>query len=474
MKKIVSLCMGASLLASMSFASEIGIFFNGEKLVSDVPPVEINDRVMVPIRVISEKAGATVDFNYDTNEVTLTNNHAIVKLKINSNIGYINNQQKVLDVPATEINSRTLVPVRFVGEALGLDIQWDNDTYSVKIYGSNNTVSKENTNVKNNNDLDGFKVVGRLLDQTYYPKDTTNPFSEGLMCVEKDNKYGFVDKTGKEVIPCIYEEADNFSDGLALVRRVGEYNYGYIDKTGKVVIPCNYVYAESFSEGLAAVGNSKGEYGYIDKLGNLVVPYTYDSASNYEEGTALVTTRTNSKVNWLIIDKKGNEIDRNVIRDTFWFKNTMVADMKNGMCGYINLLNEEIVPYRYLDVETSFNGIGWVLKESGVGAVDITGKEVVPCIYSDFKGFSEGLAVVVKNYKCGYVDMAGKEVIPCVYNIAGEFSEGLARVAKDYMGYIDKTGKEVVPCKYRRVSNFHEGLAIMVEEDNTINIVEKE
>lgn len=471
MKKIISLCMGAGLLASMSFASEIGIFFNGEKLVSDVPPVEINDRVMVPIRVISEKAGATVDFNYDTNEVTLTNNHAIVKLKINSNIGYINNQQKVLDVPATEINNRTLVPVRFVGEALGLDIQWDNDTYSVKIYGSNNTAGKVNTNVNNNNDLDGFKVVGELLNREYYPKDANNPFSEGLMCVEKDGQYGYVDKTGKVVIPCIYESANGFSEGLAVVRRAGERSYGYMDKTGKVVIPFNYSYATDFAEDFAAVEDSNGNWGYINKSGELVIPCIYESASYYKQGTTVVSKNGT----WLIIDKQGNEIDKNAIRNTFWFNNVMVADRKDGKFGYKNILEEEIVPYIYLEAQSSYDGIGWVMSENGFGAVDISGKEIVPCIYSSFKAFSEGLAVVFKSFEGGYVDMSGNEVIPCIYDVAGDFSEGLARVRKDdTWRYIDKSGKEIISCKYEYVSNFNDGLAIMVDEDDNIYIVEKE
>ena len=128
MKKILAVFMGIGMMCSMALANEIGITFNGENLICDVPPVKINNRVMVPIRAISEKAGATVDFNYETNEITLTNEIAIVKLTVNSNLAYINGAERILDVPATEINNRTLVPIRFVGESLGLNVDWINET----------------------------------------------------------------------------------------------------------------------------------------------------------------------------------------------------------------------------------------------------------------------------------------------------------------------------------------------------------
>ena len=83
--------------------------------------------------------------------------------------------------------------------------------------------------------------------------------------VELDNKYGFVNIIGKEVIPCIYDYALSFSEGLASVRLNGKW--GFIDKTGKEVIPCIYDYAKSFSNGIAWV-KLNGEGYYININGN--------------------------------------------------------------------------------------------------------------------------------------------------------------------------------------------------------------
>ena len=92
-------------------------------------------------------------------------------------------------------------------------------------------------------------------------------FSEGLARVLLNNKLGFIDKTGKEVIPIKYDDASSFSEGLASVSL--NYKYGFIDKTGKEVIPIKYDYAEGFSEGLAQV-KLNNKWFYINQKGECV------------------------------------------------------------------------------------------------------------------------------------------------------------------------------------------------------------
>lgn len=140
MKKFLMLVLAIVLMMSVSLAQEIGIVLNGEKLKTDVAPLEIEGRVMVPVRVISEKLGATVDFNFDTNQIKITRNNNIIELTLESKNAYINKTLKILDVPAKEINNRTLVPIRFVGESLGANVAWDDETWSVYITSSNQQI----------------------------------------------------------------------------------------------------------------------------------------------------------------------------------------------------------------------------------------------------------------------------------------------------------------------------------------------
>ena len=99
--------------------------------------------------------------------------------------------------------------------------------------------------------------------QDLYPKKGNN------------NKWGYIDKVGKVVVPFKYDQTWDFSEELAMVRL--NFKWGYIDKTGKVVIPFKYDYGDIlFSGGLAPVAFN-GQYGYIDKSGAEVVPIVYPS-----------------------------------------------------------------------------------------------------------------------------------------------------------------------------------------------------
>ncbi|MBK8831381.1 MAG: WG repeat-containing protein [Saprospiraceae bacterium] len=88
-------------------------------------------------------------------------------------------------------------------------------------------------------------------------------FAEGACIVYSGDKYGFIDKTGKEFIPLKYDFANNFTEGLALVGLAGKY--GYIDKTGREVIPLIYSNANDFINGEARVSTDRDFY--IDKAG---------------------------------------------------------------------------------------------------------------------------------------------------------------------------------------------------------------
>ena len=77
---------------------------------------------------------------------------------------------------------------------------------------------------------------------------------------------------GETVMDCFESMKSN---EISLYRVCREGKWGYIDKTGREVIPCKYDDASSFSEGLAKVKKS-GKYGFIDKTGREVVPFIYD------------------------------------------------------------------------------------------------------------------------------------------------------------------------------------------------------
>lgn len=95
-------------------------------------------------------------------------------------------------------------------------------------------------------------------------------YHEGLAWVVDNNgKCGYIDKTGRLVIPCQWKGAGNFFDGLAAVEDANG-KYGFIDKTGKLVIPCKWGNAGFFHEGQAQVRDANDNWFYIDTTGKVV------------------------------------------------------------------------------------------------------------------------------------------------------------------------------------------------------------
>ena len=295
-------------------------------------------------------------------------------------------------------------------------------------------------------------------------------FSEGLALVQMNDKWGFVDKNGKEVIPCKYDDAWDLSEGLAQVKKNGKW--GFIDKNGKEVIPCKYDYAYAFYEGLAAV-IMNGKYVFIDKNGKEVIPCKYDYAGGFSEGLAKV--KMNDKRGF--IDKNGNEVIPCRYDDAGDFSEGLAKVEMNGKWGFlkknrkwgfIDKNGNEVIPCKY-DIARDFSeGLAIVKMNGKWGFIDKYGNEVIPCKYDDAGGFSEGLAPVKKNDKWGFIDKYGNEVIPCEYGSAYTFSEGLAQVKmNDKYGFIDKYGNEVIPCEYDLAFTFtfSKGLALVEKND---------
>lgn len=109
----------------------INVYIDGEKVEFDVPPMMMNERTMVPMRMIFEEIGATIDWNQDTQTVIGRKGDNMVKIVIGSDTASINGDIVALDQPAVIVDERTLVPIRVVSEGLGLNVEWDQDTLSV-------------------------------------------------------------------------------------------------------------------------------------------------------------------------------------------------------------------------------------------------------------------------------------------------------------------------------------------------------
>lgn len=139
MKKIATAFMAFLLVISLysipqaTAATPIRIYIDGSELATDQAPVVSNNHVLVPLRGIFEALHATVLWNQQTKTVTALKDGTTVVLQLGSKTATINGQVTVLETPGMAINGRTLVPVRFVSEALGQSVDWQPSTRRVVI-----------------------------------------------------------------------------------------------------------------------------------------------------------------------------------------------------------------------------------------------------------------------------------------------------------------------------------------------------
>ncbi len=105
----------------------------GKTIKNDVAPKIVDNRTVLPIRVVAENLGADVDWDPTTQKVTITKGDTVIELFIGKTIAYVNGEPVQLDVAPFIENDRTYLPVRFVSEYLGAMVNWDAATRTVTI-----------------------------------------------------------------------------------------------------------------------------------------------------------------------------------------------------------------------------------------------------------------------------------------------------------------------------------------------------
>jgi WG containing repeat len=257
-----------------------------------------------------------------------------------------------------------------------------------------------------------------------------------LFPISLKDKHGYIDGSGKTVIPPDFDDAWNFSEGLAPV--LIEDKWGYIDQTGKIVIPPQFFEVMPFKEGLALVGaffksgpiNSQvGNYGYIDKTGKFAIAAQFGVAFDFSDGLARIQTE----------DYKDGYIDKTG-KVVFWDKR-LTEDFSDGLALF----------------KTNSNMPG-----SKTGYLDKAGNTAISPKFDWGESFSEGLACVSLDKKAGFIGTKGNVAIDFRFDSCRSFSEGLAAVKiGDKWGYIDKSGKIVVDPKFAEAEPFSDDVAVV-------------
>ena len=263
----------------------------------------------------------------------------------------LNGENKDFENPVVLINGRTYVSLREIAESFGMNVFWSDE---------NKTVSVE------------------------YEKKDKNPHP-----FEVNRMWGYIDEDGKILSEPVYYSAEEFCEGLALVRTAGGQNgkYCYIDKTGKTVISDGFYDATSFSNGAARVNltthTDENFWTYIDRNGNRLFDKTFESCKNFSHGYAPVlkegTIRPEpegSKHNapkWSYIDKNGNFVNEMEFDEAYSFNK---------------------------------NGYAMVKQDGKWGVIDTSFSFVIPCEFDDIDSDGYSLFRLFKNNKWTYISLA--------------------------------------------------------------------
>jgi hypothetical protein len=294
------------------------------------------------------------------------------------------------------------------------------------------------------NNYNFLDSIGVLLNETAYTNDWLWEVSDETILVKKDGKYGFLDLPGSEIVPCIYNDAYPFREGLAAVCKDGKW--GFVDKTGKEVIPPAYDYILSYryENGLAGV-TVDGKWGLIDKSGQFVLPMEYEDIRYYENGFFVANKENRA----FLIDDSGKPVSGMDYYSSIGFDESgriYVSKMLNGSTVYAcldenwNMLTGWKEYNLIYHSDQLYSGIKRGEYPPGIvpphdysmkiAVLDSEGNNLTGFKYSNSGNFSNNFQVVNKYYygSAGLVNQYGAEVLPTIFQDILLTDEGYAFV----------------------------------------------
>ncbi|MCD8091229.1 MAG: copper amine oxidase N-terminal domain-containing protein [Clostridiales bacterium] len=147
MKRFIALILAASIMTTSVFASEITVTLDGSQVeFSAQEPVIEEGRTLIPLRGVFEQLGYEIAWEGETKTATFTSETTVIAITAGSSVFTVNGSEYPLDVPASIINGSMMLPLRAVGEAAGLEVEWDSATKTVSLSSpSSEEITEEET-----------------------------------------------------------------------------------------------------------------------------------------------------------------------------------------------------------------------------------------------------------------------------------------------------------------------------------------
>ena len=137
MKKIVASTLAAVMMTTSVYGAGISVKLDNENVrFESQQPVIVEGRTLIPLRGVFEKLGYEITWDAQAKAATFVKEGTEVIVTVNAESFTVNGEEKLLDVPAQIINGSMMLPLRAVGEATGLDVNWDSDSKTVNLYAN--------------------------------------------------------------------------------------------------------------------------------------------------------------------------------------------------------------------------------------------------------------------------------------------------------------------------------------------------
>lgn len=150
----------------------------GMNMKFDVPPVIKEGRTLIPVRAIMNGLGADVQWDQETNTVTITRDDVTIVLNLETGDTAVNGESITLDVPAQVLSNRTFVPLRFIAQTLGEKVSYNEETGEVDI-GEDTEDEDTEEEIADENDEDTDDTEEDTENETTQGEDTEDENTEG-------------------------------------------------------------------------------------------------------------------------------------------------------------------------------------------------------------------------------------------------------------------------------------------------------
>lgn len=278
------------------------------------------------------------------------------------------------------------------------------------------------------------------------------------MEVDGDDFYGMINGRYEEVVPCIYEEINQFEYGVSVARLNGKY--AIINTEGSIKKHLNYTNVLDFSDDGFAKAYIDDLECYINRHGEEQCPL-YDYIDYWDEDDyGMARVSRDGKDGYM--NKDFEEVVECKYDDIRGFCDGLARVKLNGLYGYVDNTGEVIIPIEYDDTDYDFyKGIERVAKNGKWGVIDKSNNILVPLKYSKLSGFGEDSYISGMPNNVALAERNGGEVL---VNINGEeisklYDEIRSFGSKNYavvvnrdgdvtFGAIGKDGKEILACVY--------------------------